>query len=345
LPGGAPHNKEFSEMRPSHLLHGIQRRIHPAAFTLVELLVVIGIIAVMIAILLPTHAKARESANRAVCLSNMRELSNSLRIYATTFKDQIPIGYMDQQNFNWFVNWNNGNGTKVSLLGLLAISKLTPNPKVFYCPDVQDDQFRYNTPENPWPPFEKWPDSPRFTTPGLGHTRITYQVRPIANWPPEPVSAASIATYGDSVRWIPYLGTNWTGRSSSARLTIAMPKLSKLKNKAIITDLMVSSYDVARTHKTGINVMYASGGGQWVDLTRVMNKLVQAPPGGSWADDEFWRRWRLQIPDGNGAYGSPSVYNDIFLVEPNFYGGSSGLAIPVSKQPCGIWVNLDHLSK
>jgi type II secretory pathway pseudopilin PulG len=329
----------------SPLLTATRFRRQPAtAFTLVELLVVIGIIAILIGVLLPALSKARDKANRVVCLSNMRELSMALRLYAAQNKDQVPIGYMDQQNFNWFVNWNNSNGTKVSLLGLLPLTKLAQNPKVFYCPSVDNDRFMYNTPRNPWPPFEKWPNDPHFTTPGLGHTAITYEVRPMANWPPSTGQTAFSQTYGPEAAWTPYLGTNWKARVAndpSKPVVIAMPKLSKLKNKAIIVDLIISHFDVLRTHKTGINVIYANGGGQWVDLTPVLNR-TQAT-GGSWSDQEVWKRW-MSIPDDPGAYSNPDGYNDYFLCEAEYYGGPTGAA-PTNKLPVGVWANLDRLSK
>lgn len=66
-------------------------------FTLVELLVVIGIIALLIGILLPVLAGAREQAKTAQCLSNLRQIGQAFNIYAAENHGTVPPGHIRQQ--------------------------------------------------------------------------------------------------------------------------------------------------------------------------------------------------------------------------------------------------------
>jgi len=98
-----------------------------AGFTLVELLVVIGIIAVLIAILLPALGRAREQSNRTACLANLRSLGQAMYLYAHSHHDRLP-------NANLTTTWD---GT----IGGMALCELAANyatPGVFHCPSDRD---------------------------------------------------------------------------------------------------------------------------------------------------------------------------------------------------------------
>ena len=68
-------------------------------FTLVELLVVIGIIALLISILMPALGKARAAANKTRCLSNLHQIGIFLQQYQTQYKGVVPIYTLGDRPF------------------------------------------------------------------------------------------------------------------------------------------------------------------------------------------------------------------------------------------------------
>jgi len=118
-------------------------RARRRAFTLVELLVVIGIIALLISILLPALNKARAQSQKTVCLSNLRQLSVALSAYASDHGGSIiPSFNMPAQTGP--TNYVAGSGLIMD--GWAAIldrdgyvkSQSQSVSTAFYCPDTFD---------------------------------------------------------------------------------------------------------------------------------------------------------------------------------------------------------------
>ena len=98
-------------------------------FTLVELLVVIGIIALLVAILLPALNRAREQSNRTKCLANLHSIGQAMYLYANGQRDKLP-------NSNPATSYDYTLGGRA----LLELAQNYATPGIFHCPSDDDPE-------------------------------------------------------------------------------------------------------------------------------------------------------------------------------------------------------------
>lgn len=207
------------------------------AFTLIELLVVISIIALLIALLLPSLGRAKEASRRTACSSNIRQIGIGYYTYGVDFKDRVPLGYVDNNmgsNYHMIMNW--ATPTRYMLMGELFNLGIIEESQAFYCPSQTSPFWSHDTSGNRWNEPYTWQGQQK-------QTRSGYSSRPLYE--------------GEAWHW---------GRRNNASPPDNLPRFDELDNVVIASDVTANTTSFEGSHNggEGVNAVRIDGSVTWI---------------------------------------------------------------------------------
>jgi len=233
-------------------------------FTLIELLVVIAIIAILAAILFPIFMRAKQQANQAKCLANLRQIGSSCTLYSQDYADCVPLcrhfGKAWRNDVLSLPSPANPNKDLPDLLQKYAKSRNSSgNANIYMCPSIKPHQtIVWNNGGSKWT--------------AASNDYVSY----IWNH-----------FYWDPVRKNPKfagMGDYWEHRFQVSGTPLNEAK--RLTKAPLLWDIPYWGQDVA-SHNKGLNVLYADGHAKWA----LADDRDNSPNNGDWYFNHSGEGW------------------------------------------------------
>ena len=225
------------------------------AFSLIELLVVISIIALLIAILLPALGAARRSAQDIQCLSNQQQIGRAQHVYAVENDGRLLVGSYGPYQFNYPIF--DTAELKPTGIGILFSNGIMTDPQAYYCPRQSREIVQYNTATNPWQVAGS-------------HTRSSYGLRPFDD-------------EGNVIGWRNFAGKNEFQPTDDVdgSVVVDLPALEDYDpNDGLLADVFPYFQATDEHHQTGMNALRVDGSGRFINRALFDDAMASLIPGG-----------------------------------------------------------------